>query len=627
LIALPQWTQAVHHDGSALYLSNPLPKLNETVTVGVRVPIKAPIRAIYLRTAPDGEQHFEEMARSGNDEISQWYSVPLTMRNRRMAYRFKLMTDLGALYLTGLGIHRADLLDHYDFKLIADFESPDWLRDSVFYQIFPDRFYNGDPSLTPTAGETFDHPPYGSFTTKVRDWDAPPLPFDEGGTVDFYGGDLPGIVQKIEYLQDLGVNALYLNPIFTSPTNHKYNTSDFFSVDPTFGGNDSLVMLRKALDVANMRYVLDLTPNHCGSGNTWFREAQADPNAPVAEYFTFYNHPDEYEAWMAVRVLPKLNYTSQRLRHAMYRDPKSVMRYWLQAPFRADGWRLDVWNMTARNGTVDVQDEVGREMRVAVKETNPDAYLFGEHFFDGTDSLQGDQLDATMNYQGFSFPVWRWLSGHDLGAWSKTVQGYADDVPMPAEAMATQMTHYMAAVPWVIARNQFNQLGSHDTPRILHVVNEDHNLAMVAATLLLTFPGVPCIYYGDEIGMTGGREPASRGGMIWDEDRQDKTLKAHYKQLIQLRRTAHALCHGGFQWLLAEGDTLAYLRASRQQQLIVLAHRGPSEPITLQVPAWTAGIMDGTSFSDVFSGGEFTVTDGLLTITLSAREALILETR
>ena len=230
----PQWTNGVHHDGSARYVSNPLPTLDEVVEIKLRVPKNAPVDRVYVRSTPDGEQHFTPMSASGQDDLSVWYSASLPMQNRRTTYRFKLMTRGGAYVYNAVGIHRADVPDHNDFKLLADFENPAWLADAVFYQIFPERFYNGDPSLNPPEGEPFEHPPFETFTTQMMHWhNDEPLPFKEGGTVDFFGGDLPGIEQKLGYLDDLGVNALYLNPVFDSPSNHKYNISDFYTVDPT----------------------------------------------------------------------------------------------------------------------------------------------------------------------------------------------------------------------------------------------------------------------------------------------------------------------------------------------------------------------------------------------------------
>ncbi|MEM6530056.1 MAG: alpha-amylase family glycosyl hydrolase, partial [Chloroflexota bacterium] len=608
----PHWTKGVHHDGSAVFVSNPLPTLNETVEIKLRVPADAPINHVFIRTEPDGEQAFTHMPQTSHDDVCAWYTGALYMRNPRMVYRFKIMTDDGAFFYTAAGISRADGPDVYDFKLLADFESPSWLPGTVFYQIFPDRFHNGDPSLTPPPGQQFDHPPQGMFESQVQDWNADPIAFAEGGTVDFFGGDLPGIEQKLDYLLDLGVNALYLNPIFTSPTNHKYNISDFYTVDPHFGGNDALISLSEKLHANSMRYVLDITPNHIGHTSAWFTDAQANPDANTTDYFIFYEHPHSYEAWFGVQTLPKLDYSSEKLLDVMYRNNDAIMKHWLKPPYNADGWRLDVWNMVGRRGPDDYQHRVGRETRSAVKSTNDDAYVFGESFYDDTGSLQGDQLDAMMNYQGFTFPVERWLAGHDVNVWNETPPAHVDTARLPAEAAVEQMQRYMAAVPWAVTQIQFNLLGSHDTPRIMSIVDGDEPLAKLAAVLLFTFPGVPSIYYGDEIGMFGWREPDNRRGMVWDEDRWNMGIRELYQQLIQMKRSHAALQTGGFEVLHAEGAALAYLRESETERMIVLAHRGGEDAHSVDISLSHAGIPRSTTFTGLLSKTPYIIEDGTL---------------
>jgi alpha-glucosidase len=286
-----------------------------------------------------------------------------------------------------------------------------------------------------------------------------------------------------------------------------------------------------------MRLILDVTPNHCGSENVWFLQALADMNAPTAEYFTFYHYPDDYETWLGHKSLVKLNYRSQALREVMYRAEDSVMRRWLHEPYRIDGWRLDVANMTARQGMVQLSHKIWREMRRAVKADNPQAYLFGENFYDGTPHLQGDELDAIMNYQGFTLPLWNWLHHPDD---HENLPPQADPIPLSTEALAEQWTRFRAAVPWAITAQQFNLVDSHDTPRILNIVGGDKTRVKLAVALLMTVPGVPCVYYGDEIGMEGGHDPDNRRCMSWDESTWDHDLSTYFKRLIQLRRSAPA---------------------------------------------------------------------------------------
>jgi len=615
------WTAGVHHDGSSLYVSNPKPKLGETVEVRLRVPINAPLRIAVLRTVPDGEPRHTPMTERARDTTSVWFGAELKVSMPLNPYRFRLLAEDGAWNLTARGIGRADWPDWPDFKLVADFQAPDWIDDAVFYQIFPDRFFNGDPALNVKPGEWTKR----QFATQLRPWGAPPMHHREAGNLDFYGGDLPGIAKKLDYLADLGANALYINPIFSARTNHRYDVMDFFNIDPHVGGNDGLADLRKALDTAGMHVILDITLNHCGSEHPWFKAAQADASNPTSEFFTFTKHPDEYESWLGVRSLVKLNYRSQKLRDVLYRSADSALRVWLRAPYRIDGWRLDVANMQARQGAHQLGNEVGREMRRAVKAENPNAYLLGEDFHDGTPHLQGDELDATMNYSGFTFALWRWLTGHELGVeWGRPG---TDSNLLPAETMIEQWTAYRAAVPWVIARQQFNLLCSHDTMRILNVCTGNKRLAKLAAVFLMTYPGVPSVYYGDEIGLPGGTDPENRVCMPWDEDAWDQDMRAHYRNLIHLRRTAPALIQGGYQDLVAREGLVVYQRQSAKQRLIVVGYRGP-DTTDLTIPVWHAGVADGTRFVNLLDGktASWTTQNGALHLShIEPGTGLILE--
>lgn len=595
------WETSIHHDGSPVYLRFS-GRLGDTAVIRLRLDAEAPVSGVFLRTCPDGEQQITPMREIGIQGVCRWWEGELPIRMLRTNYRFLLRAEDGTRWYSAGGVTRHYPTDANDFVVLANYHAPDWVRDAVFYQIFPDRFADGDPSNNVRDGEYL----YRGKPVLARRWGE--LPNRQTGQIEFFGGDLQGIAQRLDYLTDLGVSALYLNPIFRAPSNHKYDVEDYTTIDPHLGGEAGLLLLRQSLDERAMRVVLDIVPNHCGVTHPWFVAAQADPRSPTAEFFTFRRHPDDYESWLGVKTLPKLNYRSVRLREVMYAGPDAIMRRWLRPPYRIDGWRIDVANMLGRLGPDNLGHKIGRGIRRAVKAEQPNAYLLGEHFFDGTPHLQGEELDATMNYQGFTFPIWRWLGGFEFNP----NRPEADPRPIATETVAAQWTAFRAAIPWQVATQQFNLLGSHDTPRLRTIVGDDLARVRVAMTLLFCYPGVPCIYYGDEIGLDGGGDPDCRRTMPWDEAEWDHDLRAFVRRLAHLRRNAPALRWGGFQQLYAQGATIAFQREAPEERLIVVARR--SDDGLRALPVRHAGLADGVALRELFTGAETFVRSGMVDI-------------
>ncbi len=603
----PDYTQSIHHDGSRRYVQRATDgssdlRLGNEMIIRLRAALDAPIDRVLLRTFPDGEQAFTEMLVEDAAPACRWWRATLRITMPVVTYRFLLFVEDGVWWYNGSGLHRHTPTDAEDFRLLADYAAPAWVRDSVFYQIFPDRFANGDPTNDVRDKEYT----YRGSMARHRAWGEPP---SEGhaAMIEFYGGDLPGIKQRLDYLAALGVNALYLNPIFTAFSNHRYDTVDYDNVDPHLGGNGAFASLRRATAERGMRFILDIVPNHCGVAHPWFKTAQADAAAPTAEYFTFNQHPDDYACWLGVKSLPKLNYRSLALRDAMYAGQDSIFRRWLRAPYAADGWRIDVANMLARQGPDQLGVEIGQGIRRAVKEENPAAYLLGENFFDGSPQLQGDRLDATMNYSGFMLPLLYWLSNFAVRQHGEPHE-VVSKAPWPTRSLVDTWQAYRAAIPWVIARQQYNLLGSHDTPRLFWIIGGNAALNRLAAGLLMTYVGVPSVYYGEEIGLNGDM----RECMPWDRSAWDEDLRAFYQTLIDLRRTSPALIAGGFQVLLAEENALAYLRDTDEEQIIVVGHRGLAARPAGSLPAACGAVADGTEFVELFSGARATVVNGYL---------------
>ncbi|MBI5945775.1 MAG: maltodextrin glucosidase [Chloroflexi bacterium] len=602
------YLSSLHHDGSKRYVQSPGADLHlgDEISIRLRSGTDAPIERVLLRTCPDGEQFFAEMQIEETSSACNWWQAKLRLTMPLTSYRFLIFTSDGIWWYNGTGPHRHVPTDAEDFRLLADYAAPAWVNDSVFYQIFPDRFADGDPASNVRDGE-FE---YQGIKSRARKWGETQSSWPEA-MVEFYGGDLPGIEQRLDYLTDLGVNAIYLNPIFTAFSNHRYDVVDYFNIDPHLGGNAALTSLRQAATERGMRFILDIVPNHAGVEHPWFKSAVQNPDSPSAEYFTFHNHPDEYESWLGVRSLPKLNYRSQNLRDEIYAGPNSIFRYWLKPPFAADGWRVDVANMLARHGKDQLEAEVWAGIRQAVKEENPSAYLLGENFFDSSSQLQGDHLDASMNYFGFSNPIGFWLNHFEVNQHAEP-RNVRSAIPWPTQALVDSWQVSRAAIPWQIARQQFNLLGSHDTPRIVNILNHDHALNRLAVAFLLTYVGVPCIYYGDEIGMSGKDALEARNCMVWDSTQWDSDLRAFYQTLIKLRRTSPALIDGGLQVLLVEENLLAYLRDTDEERIIVVGNRGPDEVSAKLLPVNLGAVPNGMIFRELFSGQTSTVVNGNL---------------
>ena len=603
---LPPWAKYIHHDSSELFLSDITPRIGALIRVGIRVPTEASLSALYLRSRPDGEWkriRMEKVSSAG------WYDIwsaelPITMYHNN--YCFHFLADSLSFYFNQAGLSPIDSPDWFNFTVLGDYDPPAWVRDEVFYQIFPERFANGDPGNDRQSGE----PTLMGKPALKRDWGELPQPYPDSRTVEFFGGDLQGITQNLDYLTDLGVTALYLCPIFDAETNHFYDIRNFDQVAASLGGDEALADLRREMTQRGMKLILDITPNHIGFHHPWYVNARTNSDADSADYF--YRDPDTgaVEYWLGVPAIVKLNYGSQRLRDRMYRADDSSMRKWLRPPYSIDGYRLDVANMTGNYRRTQCGSDVWTEMRAAIKAENSEAYMMGEFFQDSSVQLQGDQLDASMNYQGFNTPVRRWLGKGDLGVAEH--QPFGDPNPLPAESLALQWRQYMTAIPYVIALQQFNQIGSHDISRILRVTEGDRALVKAGTALLIAFPGVPCLYYADEIGMDGGHDPDNRRCMPWQEDLWDHDLRRYHQCVIAIRRGSHALKHGGFQILRAAGDLVVFQRQSLREQMIVAVWRGQDNMPATNIDAKLANIQHGAALTDLLTGNRYQVSENNL---------------
>ena len=558
-----------HHDGGPLHVPDAVPALGDVVPVRVRVPASSAARlgadGVVVRVVRDGEPGYAVARPDGGDGVDAWYVAEVEVHNPVTSYRFLVADPRGARWLTARGTVARDVPDDGDFRLTVHPRAPAWSRHGAVYQVFPDRFARSSGA----AGR-----PVPDWA-EPRDWDAEPAAHGRRTGRQLYGGDLGGVEAHLDHLAGLGVDVLYLTPVFPARSVHRYDAATFARVDPLLGGDDALASLAAAVHRRGMHLVGDLTTNHTGASHEWFRRAGADPQSPEA---AFYQRDDAgFVGWLGHASLPKLDHRSAELRRRLLEGPDSVAGRWLRAPFELDGWRVDVANMTGRHGAVDLAHDVARAMRATLAQVRPDAVLVGEHFHDATGDLAGDGWHAVMNYAAFARPVWGWLAPD---GWS------LPEVPLPMPrrdggAMVRAMVDFASRVPWAVTAQQWNLLGSHDTARIRTRLG-DPALVEVAVGLLATYPGTPMVFAGDECGATGTNGEHARTTMPWDRpDRRDERTFETYRSLLGLRRESAALRDGGLRWVLATADAVGYLREVPGERVLVLAARGPWSGVVL----------------------------------------------
>lgn len=444
--------------------------------------------------------------------------------------------------------------------------TPDWVQDAVFYQIFPDRFAKSPRN--PASNLPFEP------------WDSPPTAHG------FKGGDLYGIAEKLDYLKDLGITALYLNPIFASASNHRYHTFDYYAVDPLLGGNDALRFLLDKAHRKNMRVVLDGVFNHASRGFWQFHHVlECGDGSPYKDWFHFdperlsgkkhwgaYPGPHElkalqhgedsltaigYRGWWNLPALPKFNTNSPAAREFLL----EVAEHWIK--FGADGWRLDV-------ATEIDDDAFWQEFRRRVRKINPEAYIVAEIWHESRRWLQGDQFDAIMNYD-VTKPVIAFFGGKhlDLKVVHQQSNYHGIHHAIDAHEFADRIDHNLGLYKQDVTYSQLNLLDSHDTPRFLSCVSGNKDSLKLAWLFMFTYPGAPCVYYGDEIGVDGQHDPDCRKSFPWEESKWDKGLLGYVKELIALRKKNPALRRGDFKRLWSANGTYAFSRSLNGRTFVV----------------------------------------------------------
>lgn len=583
-----------HHDGSAFHVSDLAPKLGDRVTVWLRAP--EDVRGVFVRYTLDGEPAYAEAtldrARTATCPGERWWRAGVPMRNPVMHYRFLLSGPTGASWFNALGLADHDVPDSYDFRLIAHDPPPGWARDAIIYQIFPDRFARS------AAGAGRPVPDWAI----ACDWDSTPVCGSGPSTVNqFYGGDLDGIVERLDHIGSLGATAVYLTPIFPAPSNHRYNAASFDMIDSLLGGEAALGRLSEALTARGMRLIGDLTTNHCGSTHPWLGEAIAAGDGSPERGVFYFDAEGTCESWLGHRTLPKLNWNSPLLRSRFLDGPDSIVARWLRY-FSA--WRVDVANMTGRRESDDLTREIARLVRRAAVTARPDALVIAEHNHDASPDLDAGGWHGTMNYAGFTRPVWAWLRCEDLDL--PDFLGVPGPVPHRTGAQAaTTMRAFGGLVSWQTLTTSWNIISSHDTARIRTVVGEADRVEL-AVGLMMTYPGTPMLFAGDELGLTGVNGEDSRTPMPWTRTGTwDQRTLGDVRRLVALRNAHPALRSGGLRWVYAGDDVLAFLRESQEETLLVCARRAAGEPVAL------AGLtLPGRQADNLHGGAALTAASG-----------------
>lgn len=537
---------------------------DQTLHIRIRTK-KADITAIELHCGDkygwDRANAVISMTRFVSDALFDYWEAAVQPRFRRMVYYFALHDGEKSVYMLEKGFFNEPPAIIYeglfDFPFInpADVHKPpSWVKQAVFYQIFPERFANGDPSLNPEGTEP---------------WGGTPTP------KNFFGGDLKGVMDHLDHLTSLGVNAIYFNPVFEGTTNHKYDTKDYLKVDPQFGTNETLKELVKVCHDRGIRVLLDAVFNH--SGHTfppYLDVIEKGPDSPYYDWFHIRQWPlavedgvPTYDTFSFEPIMPKLNTENPEVKEYLLK----VAKYWVEE-VGIDGWRLDVAN--------EVDHAFWREFRKTVKAVNPEAYLLGEIMHDSLPWLLGDQFDAVMNYP-FTNACLDFFARSQIGA----------------EQFANRINAQLVSYPKQANEVSFNLLGSHDTVRLLTLCEGSIERFKLAYLFQLTFTGVPCIYYGDEIGIDGEYDPGNRKCMEWDPAKQNLDLLAFFQRIISLRHKYSALQTGKLTFLKdSENDNnLIYERRDANDHFLILINNSDQPSAfrtTVSKEAWTGILSD-----------------------------------
>lgn len=619
-----------------------------------------------------------------SDDLFDYYEITIPPISGKIEYYYEINAGNVICYYNKLSCQKT-LNPDYNFNFAPGFVVPKWAKGAVFYQIFVDRFCNGD-----TSNDVLDNEYcyIGEGTRRVTDWNKYP---DNMDVRSFYGGDLQGVINKLDYLKDLGVDVIYLNPIFVSPSNHKYDIQDYDYVDPHFGkiikddgecllngskiNKESTRYIRRVTDKANleasnqlfielvekvhskgMKIILDGVFNHCGSFNKWIdkeriyegqegyeKGAYIDHESPYKSFFKFSDHwawpyNNTYNGWWGHDTLPKLNYEES---DKLYEYILEIGAKWVSPPYNADGWRLDV--AADLGQSEEYNHKFWRDFRKTVKEANPEAIILAEHYGDPKAWLMGDQWDTVMNYDAFMEPITWFLTGVE-----KHSDEFRGDLLGNPDAFTGALRHHMSRFNQNSLEVAMNELSNHDHSRFLTRTNRKvgriHTLGPQSANdnvnkgvfreavvFQMTWPGAPTIYYGDEAGLCGWTDPDNRRTYPWG--REDKELIAFHRDIIRIHKSSKALMRGSLMFLYGGYKIISYSRFTQKETVIVILNNDYEER-EVKLYVGRTGIAEGhtlirelitTEDGYDLSKKEYIVEDNALTIKMPKISAVILK--
>ncbi len=667
-------TDALFSDETPNYVSPSQPLCGNNVTITLRA-LNNNIDDAFIFI----DDKKLQMTKSYSNDIFSYYTYVAKNIQKTLYYSFIVTKNDEFLFYNKLGAFSTEH-QHYRFKIIPDFVIPSWAESAVMYQIYVDRFYNGDSS-----NDTLTHEyKYLGLPVKKKSWCDELTTKD---TWDFYGGDLQGVIDKADYLSSLGVECIYFNPIFVSPSNHKYDISDYDYVDPHLGviiddypdvlefekfHNDyakmymirttsktnleaSNKLLAKLIDVfhsKNIKVILDGVFNHCGAFNKWLDTegfykkanyplgAYQDEHSQYHDFFHWFGDSwkkDEYDGWWGYKNHPKLNFenSTELENYILY-----IAKKWVSPPFNADGWRLDVAADLGMSHEYNLA--FWEKFRIAVKTANKDAIIIAEHYGDPTPWLDGKKWDTIMNYDAFMEPITWFLTGME----KHSEEFKADQLSNDLEFL-NRMKYFMSCFSIQSLNTSMNQLSNHDHSRFLTRTNSfagrlhtdgklpaDTNIKQyvmyMAITMQMTWVGSPTLYYGDEAGLTGFTDPDNRRPYPWGNENHD--ILNYYKLAINIHKENEALRYGSLCYIYSEYGILVYGRYTKNNKIIVIVNN-TNDLRKLSLPVWKANVALSSkmkvllrSKQDSYNtfNNKYCVNNGYMNISVNAGSSIIL---